>query len=127
METDEKGPVKYRWPKKKKCREEILKNKKEAGSLVSSDSVPGRTVGFSNETYCFQTLDCVLTDVHAPGLFHLHMAQVLQGREEEREKMESCCGTPVDIPKETEVKQLSLELGWKMRPDCLMSPASLQR
>lgn len=58
--------------------------------MVSSGGVPGSTAGFSNETYRFQTLDCILTDVHAPGLFHLHVAQVLQGTEGERGKMESC-------------------------------------
>lgn len=36
--------------------------------------------GFSGETYRLQTLDGILTDVHAPRLFHLHVAQVLRSR-----------------------------------------------
>lgn len=42
--------------------------------------------GFSSETYRFQPLHCILTDVHASGLFHLHMSQVLQGRDRYRER-----------------------------------------
>lgn len=72
--------------------------------MVCSESVTEETVGFFHETYRFQTLDCVLTDVHAPGLFHLHVAQVLKGGrgDKDRGKTESCCGTPADIPKESE-------------------------
>lgn len=113
METDEERPVTYRWHKKKKGGGEILKNKKEAGSVVSGDSVPGRRGGFSTETYRFQTLDGVLTDVHAPGLFHLHVAQVLQGSEGERtrEKMESCRGAPVHIPKRNSSSTITFGVG----------------
>lgn len=77
-----KGRSKTHWWPKKGVQEG--RRKQEAGSLVSSERSwkHGR---FSSETYRLQTLDGVLTDVHAPGLLHLHMAQVLQ-----RHKMESC-------------------------------------
>lgn len=57
--------------------------KKEVGCLV-----PRGTEVFSPPviTYRFQPLHCILADVHASGLLHLHMSQVLQGRDTEGER-----------------------------------------
>ena len=52
--------------------------------MVFSCLVPGSTEGFPSETYRFQPLHCILADVHASGLLHLHMSQVLQGRDRKR-------------------------------------------
>lgn len=60
------------------------------GSVASGVQQPcswkcaGVGVGLSSETYRFEPLHSVLADVHAPGLLHLHMSQVLQGTEKER-------------------------------------------
>lgn len=54
---------------------------KEVGCLVFSSLVPGSTEGFCRETYRLQALYSILADVHASRLLHLHMSQVLQGRE----------------------------------------------
>ena len=68
-----------------KDKKEIKKKKGgEGGSVVFSCLVPGSTEGFPSETYRFQPLHCILADVHASGLLHLHMSQVLQGRDRKR-------------------------------------------
>ncbi len=59
---------------------------KEVGRLVFSSVVPGRMEGLSSETYRFQPLHCILADVHASRLLHLHMSQILQ-RERKRGRM----------------------------------------
>lgn len=61
--------------------------KKEVGWLVFNSLFPGSMEGFSRETYRLQPLHCILADVHASGLLHLHMSQVLQGRETGRERV----------------------------------------
>lgn len=58
--------------------------------MVLSCLVPGSTEGFPSETYRFQPLHCILADVHASGLLHLHVSQVLQGRDGKRECERRC-------------------------------------
>lgn len=54
-------------------------------------------VGFSSETYRFQPLHCILADVHASGLLHLHMSQILQGRDRRRDRKREKVNNSVKI------------------------------
>lgn len=63
-------------------------DKKEVGCVAVSRLVPRSTEGFSRETYRLKPLHCILADVHPPGLLYLHMSQVLQETQRERERVE---------------------------------------